>query len=410
MIKRTIRQYVDSELENYPVVVITGPRQVGKSTLAHTFTEDGQFQYVSLDEINERRLAIEDPRYFIESKGYPLIIDEIQYAPQLIEVIESIVNYRRLHNEESNGLFILTGSQTYQLMSNLTESLAGRAAIIKMMPLSENEINNTEEVPFIPSKERVKINLNRPHQDIHNLFKKITKGYYPELFKNPSIDPNRYYSYYVSTYIDRDVTEIINVKDKMRFTQFMTILASLTGQELVMGNLSKLVGVSIPTIKNWISVLETSGIIYLLQPYNEASIIKRIVRRPKIYFCDTGLASHLAKLQNPENLASSHFSGAYVETYVMNEIMKSYWNNGQDFNAYYYRDNNSNEIDLILLIDGVLHFIEIKSGMTYSISDVKAFKQLERTNYKIGESGIVCSTSRFYSISSNTHVIPIVAI
>ncbi len=407
MIDRTIRKHVKKELSNYPVVVITGPRQVGKSTLAYTFFEKENFNYVSLDDISQRQLAINDPKYFIEMHGYPLIIDEIQYAPKLLEVIESIVNIRRLKKVQSNGLFLLTGSQTFHLMNSLTESLAGRVAIIRMMPLSENEVNGTEETPFIPTSEMTNSKAQRPALDIKTLFNKITKGYYPELYNNPEINQNKYYSYYVSTYIDRDVTELINVKDKMKFSQFMTILASLTGQELVMDNLSKIIGVSVPTIKNWISVLETSGIIYLLQPYNEVSVIKRIVRRPKIYFSDTGLASYLARLQNPENLASSHFSGAFVETYVMNEIMKSYLNNGIEFNGYFYRDNNANEIDLIILKEGVMHCVEIKSGMTYSFSDVKAFKQLKSTNYTFGDSGIVCSTPKPYSISSNIHVLPI---
>lgn len=410
MIKRTILQYVNIELSNYPVVVITGPRQVGKSTLAYSFVETRNFKYVSLDDINERQLATEDPKYFIEKNGYPLIIDEVQYAPRLIEVIESIVNTKRLEKKESNGLFLLTGSQTYRLMKNLTESLAGRAAIIKMMPLSENEVNQTKETPFVPSIDHISESSDKPVLKIDDLFQKITKGYYPELFNNPGMDSNRYYSYYVSTYIDRDVSELINVKDKLKFTQFMTVLASLTGQELVMDNLSKIIGVSIPTIKEWVSVLETSGIIYLLQPYNEASIIKRIVKRPKIYFSDTGLASHLAKLQNAKNLASSHFAGAFVETYVMNEIMKSYINNGYEFNAYYYRDNNANEIDLILVRDGILYCVEIKSGMTYSLIDVKAFKQIEKTKYSLGASGIICSTPKYYSLSSNVHVIPISSI
>ena len=344
MIQRTITSTIKQSLEAYPVTVITGARQVGKSTVVYTFTKSHGFHYVSLDNIEERNLANTDPKYFIERHGYPLIIDEVQYAPILMEVIEEIVNSKRIKQEKANGLFILTGSQSYELMNNISQSMAGRAAVLTMEPLSQNEINGEEEIPFLPSNDFKK---KKNELNSHELFERIIQGNYPEIYSNPAMNSEMFYQRYVSTYIDRDVNQLINLKDKSRFHSFMQILASLTGQQLNISTISKAVGVTVKTIGDWISVLETCGLIYLLQSYNDVSIVKRITRTPKIYFSDTGLAAHLAKINDASTLEVSAFAGAFMETYVMNEIRKTYLNNGKNFNGYYYRDSNQNEIDLI---------------------------------------------------------------
>ncbi|MCD7893768.1 MAG: ATP-binding protein [Erysipelotrichaceae bacterium] len=405
MINRTIRKYVVDSLDLYPVVVITGARQVGKSTLAASLVEEFHFNYVSLDDIDNRRMALEDPKMFIQYFGYPLIIDEAQYALILFEVIESICNNARIHNEKSTGLFIITGSQIFQMMKGVSQSLAGRATIINMSPLSSNEIRGTNDEPFVVNMDKMKKKFE--YRDVHQIFQEIQRGYFPELYNRPGHSAEKYYSDYVTTYIDRDISEIVNVKDKLKFHNFMQILASLTAQQINYASLSKEVEVSAVTIKQWLSVLQASGIIFLLQPYNETSIKKRVVKSPKVYFVDTGLACYLAKLKDSESLLASNFAGAFMETYVVNEIRKSYLNNNKEFDAYYYRDNNQNEIDLIMMENAQLTLVEIKKGVSFDLKDVSAFQLLKNSQYKIKESCILCNTEKNYPLSSDVFVMSV---
>lgn len=405
MIKRTIRKYIINSLNLYPVIVITGARQVGKSTIVESLMEEYKFNYVSLDDIDNRRMAVEDPKLFIQYHGYPLIIDEIQYAPILLEVIEAICNEARFKNKKSTGLFILTGSQQFQMMKGVTQSLAGRATIINMTPLSANEIRGTEEGPFKVDMETLKKDF--VYKDINTLFKQIHRGYYPELYNRQDHPTEKYYSDYVNTYIDRDVSEIINIKDKLKFHNFMQVLASITSQQINYSSLSKEIEVSAVTIKEWISVLQASGLIFLLQPYSESSIKKRVVKAPKVYFTDTGLACYLAKLKDPETLLASNFAGAFMETFAVNEIRKSYLNNNLDFDAYYYRDSEQNEIDLVLLSNAELTLVEVKKGVSFNLKDVAAFKQLEKSQYRIKESCILCNTEKNYPLKNDIYVLSV---
>ena len=410
MIKRTIQKQIETSIKTKPVTLITGARQVGKSTLCYGMKKEFGFNYVSLDDRFERAQAINDPELFLKLHPCPLIIDEVQYAPQLFDSIESVVNKKKLETGSNNGMFILTGSQAYELMNGVTESMAGRVSIIKMSTLSASEIFRQEESKFEinPTKNNKRI-LNYK-LSLDELYKLIVRGMYPELYDKPEISSDSFYANYVATYIERDVSQLINVKDKMKFQNFLEILASLTGQELVYDTIAKAIGVKVDTIQSWISVLAAGEIIYLLQPYNELSIVKRIVKRPKLYFYDTGLACYLARLNNEEVLKKSIFAGRFVETYIVNEIKKSYRNNGIRDNFYYYRDNNQNEIDLIILDNGELHFVECKSGVSYSKKDVKAFKQLEKSEYIKGSSCILCNTETIYSIDEDVYVLPISAI
>ena len=406
MIDRTIYDQLLISIRSYPVTVLTGARQVGKSTEVYKFTKTHNFRYVSLDDIDERRLAENDPKYFMEKHGFPLIIDEVQYAPILMEVIEELVNRKRLEEGSANGMFILTGSQTFQLMQGVTQSMAGRAAILKMEPLSNHELRHTKEYPFLPDEKKL-ASTNFMKQSTQQVFEQIIKGFYPEIYSNETITSEMFYARYVSTYLDRDVNELINVKDKGRFHDFMQVLASLSGQQINANHLSRVVGVSAPTIKDWLSVLETSGLIYFLQSYHDVSIVKRVVRSPKVYFADTGLAAYLAKINDAATLEASAFAGGFMETYVMNEIRKSYLNNGLAFSGMYYRDSNQNEIDLILLENAKLHLIEIKKGMSFTLNDVKAFKQLEKSLYTIGESCILCNTKKNYALEKDIYVLSV---
>ena len=409
MIRRSIKSPLINSIKTYPVTLVTGARQVGKSTLCYELKKELNYNYVSLDDMDERQLANEDPKFFLAKHSAPLIIDEVQKAPILFEYIESIVNKTRLETGSANGMYVLTGSQKFKLMKSVTESLAGRVGIINMSPLSYNEINKREEIPFVVDIDNV-MKRSSNQITIDNVFEQITKGFYPELYRNPDLDKDSFYSNYVATYIDRDVSELIDVKNKLSFHKMMQLLASLTGEELIYENIAKQIGVDKKTIVNWISVLEASNIIYLLQPYFENSLTKRIVKRPKIYFRDTGLACYLSKLSDAKNLSVSHFSGHFVETYVINEIIKTYENTNTHAEFYYYRDNEQNEIDLIIQRNGTLTLLEVKSGMSFSKRDVKAFKKLRNSQYIINDSAIVCLTTSIYKIDDGAYVLPISAI
>ena len=411
MIARTIKNSVLKAIKTKPVVLITGARQVGKSTLCGEIKKEYGYDYVSLDNLRERETAINDPELFLTLHKAPLIIDEVQYAPKLLDVIESIVNKDKFEGGNNKGMYILTGSQIYSLMENVSESLAGRVTIVEMSPFSLREIKGLPEIPFVidPS-----INQKRSAEnkiDVNELYEQIVRGFYPELYDNDELDVETFYSDYVRTYIERDVSQIINLNDKLKFQRFMEVLASLTGEEFVANNLAKSIGVSLPTIESWLSVLVAGNIVYLLEPYNENSTLKRVVKRPKLYFLDTGLAAYLARLNNAEVLKNSIFSGRFVETFIVNEIIKSFKNNNKKINFYYYRDIDQKEIDLVMLEGGVLHFIECKSGISYSKKDISAFNTIKKiTKYKVGNSGVVCSTDIVYTIDENVYAIPLGAI
>ncbi len=409
MINRTILKHIELAVKCRPVTLITGARQVGKSTIAQLFMKNG-FSYVSLDDSRQLEIAVNDPQMFLQLHKWPLIIDEVQKAPGLFDAIEEIVNKEKMNNPDNYGMYILTGSQMYNLMSNVTESMAGRVSIVHMPPLSRNEILDREEPVFdfdvLKINDRSKMNP----LSVSELYQLIIKGFYPELYSNKYLTPNMFYSDYVETYIERDVSQIINVKDKFAFTRFMELLASLTGEELVFDNLAKSVGVDMKTIKSWISILLAGDIVYLLEPYNELSIKKRIVKRPKLYFSDTGLAAYLARVSDPEMLQASFLNGRFVETYIINEIRKSYLNNGINPNFYYYRDDRMNEIDLVILHNGKLHRVECKAGISFNKSYIKGFKCLENTNYILGTSGIICNTNTIYPLDKDIYAFPLAGI
>jgi len=410
MIERTIEKEVIKSIKNRPVVLITGARQVGKSTLCFKLKRELGFNYVSLDDLRLREQAKSDPELFLETHKWPLIIDEVQNAPGLFDAIEAIVNKKKLENGYNYGMYVLTGSETYELMQDVSQSLSGRVGIISMCPLSLREINNSDEKVFSYNILELAQRSNYFDYNSDILFEYITRGMYPELYANKELDTEFFYSSYLSTYIERDVSKIINIRDKLKFQYFMQLLASMTGQELVYETIARSVGVTIETIKSWISVLLAGDIIYLLKPYNELSFVKRIVKRPKLYFCDTGLACYLATLSNPESLKNSIFKGRFVETFIVNELKKSFRNNNKRENFFYYRDNNQNEIDLIILENATLHLIECKSGIKFTKSDIKAFKQLNSSSYQVGTSFVICNTSSVYKIDENVYAIPISAI
>ncbi|MCL1811439.1 MAG: AAA family ATPase, partial [Methanomassiliicoccaceae archaeon] len=320
MIDRTIFAAVERSVSQRPVTLITGARQVGKTTLCREFVKKHGFNYVTLADNSERTMARNDPEMFLRIHGTPLIIDEVQYAPALFDSIESVVDKTKFGGGGNEGMYLLTGSQAYDLMAGVTQSMAGRVSVVKMSPLSMSEILSRTESPFTVDLEN---NIRRSMEltlDINDVYRTIIRGQYPELYDKKDIKTNEFYSDYVDSYISRDVSQMIGLKDKSKFNDFMELIASLTGQELVYNNIANTLGVNIKTIQSWVSVLVAGGIIHLLQPYSERSAAKRIVKRPKVYFCDTGLACYLAKVTDANTLKAGYLRGPMVETFIVNEI------------------------------------------------------------------------------------------
>lgn len=410
MIKRTITNKILETIKTRPVTLITGARQVGKTTLCKYLVKEYGFKYVSLDDYNECNIAITDPQMFLKIHTPPLIIDEVQNAPRLFDEIEKIVNETKFKADNNYGMFVLTGSKAYNLIEGVSQSMAGRVSILEMNPLSSSEIFCQEEFPFVGDPLKAAKRTSTYKIGLEQLYEMIVRGFYPELYDNPDIDINNFYSSYVRTYLERDVSQLISIGNKLKFQNFMEMLASLTGEEYIANNFAKAIGVDSKTIQSWTSVLVAGNIIKLIEPYNELSVVKRVVRRPKIYFNDTGLACYLAKLNDPKTLMVSAFAGRFVETYIVNEIMKSYNNNGINANFFFYRDTDQNEIDLIIQNKGVLNLIECKNGVSYNASNIKAFSKLSKTKYLIGPSCIVCNTDKIYKIKDNVYALPISSI
>ncbi len=409
MIARTALSRIEEKMRYRPVTLITGARQTGKTTLCRLLSEKYGMNYVTLADVSERRTAVNDPGLFLKMHPAPLIIDEVQYAPGLFQSLEEIVDRVKFEGGKYEGMYVITGSQAFTLMQGVTQSMAGRIGIIRLSPLSQSEISGREEVPFRVDPEENSRRAGELQMSVDEFYRRIVRGSYPELYSNPSADTGDFYSDYTDTYISRDVSQIINVKDALKFQEFLEVTASLSGQELVYENISNAIGIDAKTAKSWLGVLETSGIIRIIRAYVSRSPVKRVIRRPKIYFCDTGLACYLAKVADAETLKNGYLRGPMVETYIVNEIIKSHENNGMNTGFSYYRDQ-SGEIDLVMLRDGKLTLIECKSGITYDAKDVKSFERMSRTSYEIGPSCIICMTEKPYVLKENVYALPIASI
>ena len=405
--QRTIMKHVISNIGEYPVTLITGSRQVGKSTLVSFF--ENNYKYITFDDTILLKEAKSNPKAFIEKYGYPLIIDEIQRAKELFIEIENMVNKVRKEQGTiaANGMYILTGSQKFELMKGVSESLSGRVGIIEMEPLSQAELHNWSEEPLDLNIDKMLSKARNRLLSEEELYVSIVRGFYPARWEIEGKPIKNYYSNYLKTYIERDVRELINVKDLQKFENFIRCVAGFTGQEFNADNIAKVVRIDNKTVESWMSILITSNLVTFLDPYYEDSINKRIVKRKKVYFNDTGLACYLIGIDSPKALMLSDFKGRIIETYIYNEIRKSFLNNDIDVQMFYYRDNNQNEIDFIILKEGNLYLIEAKAGKQYGINDTKGFKQLLKTKFNIVGQCIICNTDDIYRISSQTYAFPI---
>ena len=396
MIKREAEKKVKEINKTFRVLLVTGPRQVGKTTLLLNL-KPKNMEYVSLDDEVLRKQAQEDPKLFLSMHPAPLLIDEVQYAPQLFPYIKINVD-----NEKKRGMYWLTGSQQFKLMKNVTESLAGRVGIVNLNSLSYSEvIGNENKLPFDPFNFYKVSEIN-----INELYEHIFKGGMPELYNIKGMNKTNFFEGYINTYLARDVKEQSNVSDLLEFKKFMIALASRNGEQLNYSSISKELGITDKTVKSWINILVTSGIVYLLEPYM-SSKIKRITHIRKVIFMDTGLASYLAGWDNARDLQMSSSSGHYLETFIISEIIKSYNAIGVEPNISYYRDKEKNEIDLIFYRNNKLIPFEIKKTAMPNVDMIKNFKKLENTGKEIGEGGIICFYEMLTKLNRDNYIIPI---
>ncbi|MCQ2977383.1 MAG: ATP-binding protein [archaeon] len=414
-IHRTIENTLNDMYGNFPAILITGSRQSGKSTVLEYLgvTKKQEINEVSLDDLNERSLAINDPELFLRTHKAPLVIDEFQYAPNLLSYIKiEIDNARRnemFGDGESVGtLYYLTGSQIFETMEGIIESLAGRVGIIDLYPLSTREIYNEKEDIFIPNIELLQNKKPIKSEYIDDVFNRIFRGSYPELYKNKNISIESYFSSYLRTYIERDVRKIINIQDEPKFLKFISSLAARTGQEFNALDIAKDVGVDSETIKKWTGVLSNTYVIFLLSPHMNNNV-GRIIKRPKIYFMDTGLACYLTGYVSSETLSKSAYAGQIFETYIISEIVKSYTNNQRDpkKHLYYYREKNGTEIDLLVIDEDNIYPVEIKMGANPGIDAIKNFKVVTKFEMNSPNGIVLCLTKNIHPLDEKNYLVPI---
>ena len=403
-----------SMIDNYQVIMITGPRQVGKSTLLNFIARkmDKKINRVTLDDLILRNQAQEDPELFLRTHETPLIIDEFQRAPKLLSYIKMIVdndNEKITFGEKAKveTLYFLTGSQIFETMESISESLAGRVGILDLYGLSEREIEKKESKLFIPNIDDLKKRERTEYKSTIDLYKKIYKGSYPELYTTNK-DIEQYYSDYFRTFIEKDIRKSLNIKNENKFIKFVSSLAARTGQEFIATTIASEVEIDDKTANSWLSILKSTGIIYLLQPYMNNSV-GRAIKREKIYFTDTGLACYLAGYVDPVTLEKSAYSGAIFETYVVNEIIKSFTNHGKDArkHLYYYRDNNQKEIDLLINYNNIIYPIEIKKSASPRKDAIKNFDVVNNFETKKGNGIVLCMTKDIIAYDDDNYMVPI---
>jgi len=400
-IKRSLEKIVEKLTNEYPAIMITGPRQVGKTTMLIKLMEGTNRKYVSLDDLTNRALAKNDPEMFFQIHKPPILIDEVQYAPEIFPYIKILID-----KNKNPGDFWLTGSQAFHMMDLTKESLAGRIAVLHMSSLSQYEIYGSgDSSPFIVDLSNVQNRLREP-ADTPEIFNRIFTGSMPSVVSGKYSDINIFYSSYLSTYIERDVKALSGEIDSLNFLKFITVVAGRCSQMINVAEIAKDSDIDQIQAKNWLNILEKSDIIFYLHPYSN-NLLKRTVTKPKLYFFDTGLVSYLTKWSSPETLENGAMSGAILENYVVSEIVKSYHNSAKDAFIYYYRDKDTKEIDVILEADGMISPIEIKKTANPGTELINVFKVLDKGAVKRGKGAILCMKQDITAIDKNNLVIPI---
>lgn len=404
MIKRALEQHIHQVSKAFPCLLLTGPRQIGKTTLLkHCASDD--FTYVTLDNYEDRTLATTDPALFLQKYQAPLIIDEVQYAPDLFQALKIQIDQNR-----QPGQYWLTGSQKFHLMHNISESLAGRVAIIDMLGFSQQEAtqNLTSAGPFLPTEDWIQKRTmeNPPKQSLERVFEHIWLGQFPDAVQNGEALRDTFYESYIQTYIQRDIRSLSEVSDEILFYRFLVAVAARTGQLLNIADLARDVDINQKMAKTWLGLLEASGLVYLLQPFfNNHS--KRLVKAPKLYFLDTGLCSYLTQWPTAKSLEASQFSGAILETYIFAEILKSYYHSGKKGHIYYYRDTDQREVDLVIHAGDTLYPVEFKKSATPAKSATRHFKALEKLGHQVGHGAVICFVESPKTLSESVMAVPV---
>ncbi|HIV91047.1 MAG TPA: ATP-binding protein [Candidatus Eisenbergiella stercoravium] len=401
-ISRNLEAVVMQVTKEFPAVLVTGPRQVGKTTMLQKLMEGTNRKYVSLDDLNERSLAKSDPELFLQVHNPPVLIDEIQYAPELFPYIKI---YADSHHEP--GAFWITGSQVFQMMRGVQESLAGRVAVLSMTSLAQAELSGASMTPFevdleaLTEREKLRIPA-----DMQGIFERIYRGSMPAIVSGRNTNSQIFYSSYLSTYIERDVRLLSDAIDSLKFLRFMTAAAARCSRMLNVAEIAQDADINQKQAKDWLQILETLGIIFYLHPYSN-NLLKRLVKTPKLYFYDTGLVCHLTRWSSPEVLENGAMNGAVLENYVVSEIAKTWLNSGKEPYMYYYRDKDAKEIDVILEHDGILNPIEIKKTSNPGTELTRVFSLLDKASVPRGKGAVVCMKPKVGVIDRDNYIVPV---
>jgi uncharacterized protein len=353
MIRRTLESTLESVARQYPVVTLTGPRQSGKTTLVRAVFPG--HEYVSLEEPDVREYALADPRGFLGQFAGSVILDEAQRAPDLFSYIQTLVD-----RDDAPGRYVLSGSQNFLLLRSISQSLAGRSAILHLLPLSLSELQGRAPLPLADLGREIP--GERREIPSASLMEILFRGFYPRIY-DKGLDPSVWYSGYYQTYVERDVREILNVGDLESFGRFVRLCAGRNGQLLNLTSLGNDCGISHSTASRWLSILEASFLVLLLRPYH-ANFGKRLIKSPKLYFLDTGLLCYLLRIQSPEDLRLHASRGSIFESFVISELVKSFLHQGRDPDVYFWRDSSGHEIDAVIDRGSERSAVEIKSAET----------------------------------------------
>lgn len=403
-IKRHLQDSILELSREYPVVLVTGPRQVGKTTMLKELmkSEAQPREYVTLDDLNEREMAKRDPAMFFQIHRPPILIDEVQYAPELFSSIKIFAD--RNHRP---GDFWLTGSQLYKMMRGVQESLAGRVALLNLFSLSQAEVDGNPSELFVVSLEQL---IRKKPQVVPiqapEVFGRIWQGSMPAVRSGEISNRDIYYSEYLSTYIERDIRELSNVIDSLKFMRFITAVAARDSQLLNYKGIADDADIDQATVKAWLNILETLGIIFYLHPYSN-NTLKRTIKTPKLYFYDTGLVCYLTKWSSPEIAMNGAMNGALFENFIISEIMKSYCHHAATPYLYYYRDRDGKEIDLLIEGDGNLYPVEIKKSAHPEKKMTTAFSVIDKAPLKRGTGAVICLSETLGALDEDTLIIPV---
>jgi len=400
---RAIEQALREASEQFPVLLLTGPRQVGKTTVLKHLCR-GDRRYVTLDDPLLRSLANDDPALFLQRFPPPLLLDEVQYAPGLFPYIKMAVD-----EAQRPGAFWMTGSQHFHMMANVNESLAGRVAVVQLLGFSgrERHQRGLGVPPFLPTGEQIAERMTSAGPcGVDAAYEDIWLGSFPALIAGPVRDRDLFYGSYVQTYLERDVRALVQVADEQAFVRFLGACAARTAQLLNLSDLARDVDISVPTARQWLSILVSTGQVHLLQPYH-SNVTKRLVKTPKLHFLDTGLCAYLTRWSSPQTLAAGAMNGAILETYALAEILRSWWFRGRQPELYFYRDRDGREIDFLFVHDGTLYPVEVKRGATPRRGWTRSFAVLDRFRGARGERAVLCLCREAVPFDQMNQAVPI---